>query len=102
MCAQVPRSADKPGKGSYWKMHPESGNMFENGCFLRRQKRFKCARKEQLRRSSRTSTASGDDVEHVDGTASDGTIQTTEHRQLLRSTAQSSTFTNDNRLVTDY
>ncbi|KAM9317830.1 hepatocyte nuclear factor 3-gamma [Pholidichthys leucotaenia] len=38
---KVARSPDKPGKGSYWTLHPESGNMFENGCYLRRQKRFK-------------------------------------------------------------
>ena len=38
---KVPRSADRPGKGSYWTLHPDSGNMFENGCYLRRQKRFK-------------------------------------------------------------
>ncbi|KAM3919885.1 forkhead box protein A4-like [Leptodactylus fuscus] len=41
---KVPRSPEKPGKGSYWTLHPESGNMFENGCYLRRQKRFKCER----------------------------------------------------------
>ena len=39
---KVPRTPDKPGKGSFWALHPESGNMFENGCYLRRQKRFKC------------------------------------------------------------
>ncbi|TSP57648.1 Hepatocyte nuclear factor 3-beta [Bagarius yarrelli] len=39
---KVPRSPEKPGKGSFWTLHPESGNMFENGCYLRRQKRFKC------------------------------------------------------------
>ncbi|XP_051899994.1 forkhead box protein A2-like isoform X2 [Pristis pectinata] len=44
---KVPRSPDKPGKGSYWALHPDSGNMFENGCYLRRQKRFKC-QKEKL------------------------------------------------------
>ncbi|XP_038623326.1 hepatocyte nuclear factor 3-gamma [Tachyglossus aculeatus] len=38
---KVARSPDKPGKGSYWALHPGSGNMFENGCYLRRQKRFK-------------------------------------------------------------
>ncbi|KAG7218205.1 hypothetical protein INR49_020552 [Caranx melampygus] len=41
---KVPRSPDKPGKGSFWALHPDSGNMFENGCYLRRQKRFKCAK----------------------------------------------------------
>ncbi|XP_009703722.1 PREDICTED: forkhead box protein A1-A-like, partial [Cariama cristata] len=39
---KVARSPDKPGKGSYWTLHPDSGNMFENGCYLRRPKRFKC------------------------------------------------------------
>ncbi|XP_029281229.1 hepatocyte nuclear factor 3-beta-like isoform X2 [Cottoperca gobio] len=38
---KVPRLPDKPGKGSFWALHPDSGNMFENGCYLRRQKRFK-------------------------------------------------------------
>jgi hypothetical protein len=40
---KVPRSTDRPGKGSFWALHPDSGNMFENGCYLRRQKRFKCS-----------------------------------------------------------
>lgn len=44
---KVPRSPDKPGKGSYWALHDEAGNMFENGCYLRRQKRFKCEKPEK-------------------------------------------------------
>ena len=44
---KVPRTPDKPGKGSFWALHPESGNMFENGCYLRRQKRFKCDTKKE-------------------------------------------------------
>ncbi|XP_038642187.1 forkhead box protein A2-like [Scyliorhinus canicula] len=47
---KVPRSPDKPGKGSYWTLHPDSGNMFENGCYLRRQKRFKCQKEKLLSR----------------------------------------------------
>lgn len=46
---KVPRTPDKPGKGSFWTLHPNSGNMFENGCYLRRQKRFKDDKKEQVR-----------------------------------------------------
>ncbi|XP_035534813.1 hepatocyte nuclear factor 3-beta-like [Morone saxatilis] len=42
---KVPRLPDKPGKGSFWALHPDSGNMFENGCYLRRQKRFKLGRR---------------------------------------------------------
>ncbi|XP_007254520.4 forkhead box A sequence [Astyanax mexicanus] len=40
---RVPRSPESPGKGSFWTLHPDSGNMFENGCYMRRQKRFRCA-----------------------------------------------------------
>jgi len=47
---KVPRSPDKPGKGSFWTLHPDSGNMFENGCYLRRQKRFKCESQKLLGR----------------------------------------------------
>merc|ERR1719350_1471762 len=43
---KVPRTPDKPGKGSFWSLHPDSGNMFENGCYLRRQKRFKIPKSE--------------------------------------------------------
>lgn len=46
---KVPRTPDKPGKGSFWTLHPDSGNMFENGCYLRRQKRFKDDKKEMVR-----------------------------------------------------
>ena len=46
---KVPRSPDKPGKGSYWSLHPDAGNMFENGCYLRRQKRFKCEKKAAMK-----------------------------------------------------
>uniref|UniRef100_A0A915PS60 Fork-head domain-containing protein n=1 Tax=Setaria digitata TaxID=48799 RepID=A0A915PS60_9BILA len=37
----VPRRPDKPGKGSYWAVHPHALGMFENGSCLRRRKRFK-------------------------------------------------------------
>ncbi|XP_046858784.1 hepatocyte nuclear factor 3-beta-like [Xenia sp. Carnegie-2017] len=40
---KVPRSMfGKPGKGNFWSLHPGCGNMFGNGSFLRRPKRFKC------------------------------------------------------------
>ena len=48
---KVSRSADRPGKGSYWTLHPDSHNMFDNGCYLRRQKRFKCPKKEAMRQA---------------------------------------------------
>ena len=51
---KVPRTPDKPGKGSFWTLHPDSGNMFENGCYLRRQKRFKDEKKEALRQTHKS------------------------------------------------
>ncbi|KAL7678037.1 hypothetical protein ACOME3_004264 [Neoechinorhynchus agilis] len=50
---KVPRPADRPGKGSYWALHPDAGNMFENGCYLRRQKRFKLPNKCTTRKRGR-------------------------------------------------
>uniref|UniRef100_H2YGC0 Fork-head domain-containing protein n=1 Tax=Ciona savignyi TaxID=51511 RepID=H2YGC0_CIOSA len=38
---KIPRRGDQPGKGSLWELHPTCGEMFENGSFLRRRKRFK-------------------------------------------------------------
>ncbi|KAG5878190.1 hypothetical protein JTB14_034022 [Gonioctena quinquepunctata] len=57
---KVPRTPDKPGKGSFWSLHPESGNMFENGCYLRRQKRFKDDKKEVIRSSHKSPSHSVD------------------------------------------
>lgn len=38
---KIPRAPGRPGKGNYWALHPKCGNMFSNGSFLRRAKRFK-------------------------------------------------------------
>ncbi|KAL4228035.1 Forkhead box protein B1 [Mactra antiquata] len=45
---KIPRRPDRPGKGSYWALHPFAGDMFENGSFLRRRKRFKLHQQRQL------------------------------------------------------
>lgn len=45
---KIPRRPDRPGKGSYWALHPYAGDMFENGSFLRRRKRFKIHQQKQL------------------------------------------------------
>ncbi len=37
----MPREPGNPGKGNYWTLDPNSSDMFENGSFLRRRKRFK-------------------------------------------------------------
>ncbi|ERE47734.1 hepatocyte nuclear factor 3-beta [Cricetulus griseus] len=56
---KVARSPDKPGKGSYWALHPSSGNMFENGCYLRRQKRFKLEEKAKKGNGAASATRNG-------------------------------------------
>lgn len=38
---KIPRDDKKPGKGSYWTLDPDSVNMFDNGSYLRRRRRFK-------------------------------------------------------------
>ncbi|XP_078252909.1 forkhead box protein D3-like [Rhinoraja longicauda] len=38
---KIPREPGNPGKGSYWTLDPASEDMFDNGSFLRRRKRFK-------------------------------------------------------------
>ena len=38
---KIARDDNKPGKGSYWMLHPDSLNMFENGSYLRRRRRFR-------------------------------------------------------------
>lgn len=38
---KVPREDKKPGKGSFWTLDPDSVNMFDNGSYLRRRRRFK-------------------------------------------------------------
>ncbi|XP_078387695.1 forkhead box protein D2-like [Cetorhinus maximus] len=43
---KVPREPGNPGKGNYWTLDPNSADMFDNGSFLRRRKRFK--RQQQI------------------------------------------------------
>ncbi|XP_014391002.1 PREDICTED: forkhead box protein B1 [Myotis brandtii] len=45
---KIPRRPDQPGKGSFWALHPDCGDMFENGSFLRRRKRFKVLKSDHL------------------------------------------------------
>uniref|UniRef100_A0A915KJC7 Fork-head domain-containing protein n=1 Tax=Romanomermis culicivorax TaxID=13658 RepID=A0A915KJC7_ROMCU len=40
-------NGEKPGKGAYWTLHSECGNMFESGCYLRRQNKFKVTSKDR-------------------------------------------------------
>nr|XP_060617662.1 forkhead box protein D1 [Anolis sagrei ordinatus] len=44
---KIPREPGNPGKGNYWTLDPESADMFDNGSFLRRRKRFKRQQQQQ-------------------------------------------------------
>uniref|UniRef100_A0A3B3BQ13 Forkhead box protein D3 n=1 Tax=Oryzias melastigma TaxID=30732 RepID=A0A3B3BQ13_ORYME len=46
---KIPREPGNPGKGNYWTMDPASEDMFDNGSFLRRRKRFKRVQPDVLR-----------------------------------------------------
>ena len=38
---KIPREPGNPGKGNFWTLDPLAQDMFDNGSFLRRRKRFK-------------------------------------------------------------
>uniref|UniRef100_A0A6I8PFF8 Fork-head domain-containing protein n=1 Tax=Ornithorhynchus anatinus TaxID=9258 RepID=A0A6I8PFF8_ORNAN len=57
---KIPRRPDQPGKGSFWALHPSCGDMFENGSFLRRRKRFKVLRPDPL-----AATKAGPEAPHL-------------------------------------
>nr|XP_033772659.1 forkhead box protein D3 [Geotrypetes seraphini] len=46
---KIPREPGNPGKGNYWTLDPQSEDMFDNGSFLRRRKRFKRHQQDPLR-----------------------------------------------------
>lgn len=59
------RSPDKPGKGSFWTLHEHCGNMFENGCYLRRQKRFKVKEREPSRKKRNANSQQLHQQQHI-------------------------------------
>ena len=79
---KISRDDKKPGKGSFWTLHPESYNMFDNGSYLRRRRRFKkgdaadkskdgvAETMQDEAEGSPRSVNDGQDKDRVDGTAS--------------------------------
>ncbi|XP_032663244.1 fork head domain-containing protein crocodile [Odontomachus brunneus] len=66
---KVPRDDKKPGKGSYWSLDPDSYNMFDNGSYLRRRRRFKKKdalkeKEEALKRQGLVGEKRGQEQEH--------------------------------------
>lgn len=76
---KVPRDDKKPGKGSYWTLDPDSLNMFENGSYLRRRKRFR--KKDVLKekeQKQQQEEASSQDQKSTTSSSQPGTANTTE------------------------
>ncbi|CAF3098075.1 unnamed protein product [Rotaria socialis] len=46
---KIPRRLDRPGKGNFWALHSKCSDMFENGSYLRRRKRFKLLKQQQMK-----------------------------------------------------
>ncbi|XP_020319168.1 forkhead box protein D5 [Oncorhynchus kisutch] len=46
---KIPREPGNAGKGNYWSLDPASEDMFDNGSFLRRRKRFKRNQPEYMK-----------------------------------------------------
>ncbi|PAV57291.1 hypothetical protein WR25_25668 [Diploscapter pachys] len=46
---KVPREPGNPGKGNYWALDPNAEDMFDNGSFLRRRKRYGILKMTTLR-----------------------------------------------------
>nr|ACE79151.1 winged helix/forkhead transcription factor FoxAB [Branchiostoma floridae] len=44
---KIPRSCEQPGKGGLWALHPDCGNMFAKGSYLRRTARFRSSKTEE-------------------------------------------------------
>ncbi|XP_046917801.2 uncharacterized protein LOC124498139 [Dermatophagoides farinae] len=72
---KVARDDKKTGKGSYWTLDPESFNMFENGSYLRRRRRFK--RKNEKFFSSNSNRMKS--AKRVRKAKTKSTIQSSEH-----------------------
>ncbi|XP_061895464.1 forkhead box protein D2 [Entelurus aequoreus] len=49
---KIPREPGNPGKGNYWTLDPDSADMFDNGSFLRRRKRFKRTQSSEILRDA--------------------------------------------------
>uniref|UniRef100_A0A095CC55 Protein fork head n=1 Tax=Schistosoma haematobium TaxID=6185 RepID=A0A095CC55_SCHHA len=96
---KVSRSPDKPGKGSYWTLHPDSGNMFENGCYLRRQKRFKDPKREISHRTQRNNN-NNNSASNTNNVITSSTISTDNRNTIdVNSTSENTILHSTNDLL---
>ena len=66
---KIPREPGNPGKGNYWTLDPASEDMFDNGSFLRRRKRYKRQHSDLLKDASAFCLAAGIDPYRCQGGA---------------------------------
>ncbi|KAF5280959.1 hypothetical protein FQA39_LY17918 [Lamprigera yunnana] len=73
---KIPRRPDRPGKGAFWALHPSALDMFENGSFLRRRKRFKLPKNvsQELESLTKLQNSSFGGVSLQDSTSTVSTI----------------------------
>ena len=91
---KVPRDDKKPGKGSYWTMHPDSYNMFDNGSYLRRRRRFKRPDKD-LCPGENTEDKNGIKLSDQDGGADEERFEKLEGSKLSNSEKSDHHFKSD-------
>ncbi|XP_063986270.1 fork head domain-containing protein crocodile [Diachasmimorpha longicaudata] len=77
---KVPRDDKKPGKGSYWSLDPDSYNMFDNGSYLRRRRRFK--KKDALKEKEEALKRQGIVTEKREDAKPSATLQTDSAKKL--------------------
>ena len=82
---KVQRDDKKPGKGSFWMMDPDSLNMFDNGSYLRRRRRFKKESPKDIEKQSKR----GDSGKNSDHAQSSGTSVLKSSKIPLRLSASS-------------
>ncbi|XP_054277265.1 forkhead box protein D3-like [Macrosteles quadrilineatus] len=61
---KIPREPGNPGKGNYWTLDPMAEDMFDNGSFLRRRKRYKRQPPELFLRDHHMASFLGQDPYH--------------------------------------
>lgn len=61
---KIPREPGNPGKGNFWTLDPLSEDMFDNGSFLRRRKRYKRQQPYSLKDPSAFMAATLDPYRH--------------------------------------
>jgi hypothetical protein len=91
---KVSKNSAKPGKGNYWALHPKAGDMFGNGSFLRRSKRFKSSASKEF--SDYNASSSSLTTSPTSSTSSSSASSISSHSPTLSQQIQRSITINNN------